>query len=112
MQTKSSIARIAAALAIAVVLPLAILITMFHSGKKPLAHSALSPAVSASNVSASVTPEEERKITEQYGRLPMSFEPNQGQKNSEVKFYSHDWAVNFSQSGMKSCSSFLWFYTL
>jgi hypothetical protein len=89
MQTKSSIARIAAALAIAVVLPLAILITMVHSGKKPLAHSALSPAVSASNVSASVTPEEARKITEQYGRLPMSFEPNQGQKNSEVKFYSH-----------------------
>lgn len=89
MQTKSSIARIAAALAIAVVLPLAILITMVHSGKKPLAHSALSTAVSASNDSANVTPEEARKITEQYGRLPMSFEPNQGQKAPEVKFYSH-----------------------
>jgi predicted secreted protein len=89
MQTKSSIARIAAALAIAVVLPLAILITMFHSGKKPLAHSTLSPAVSASNVSARVTPEEARKIAEQYGRLPMTFEPNQGQKAPEVKFYSH-----------------------
>ncbi|MGD0305832.1 MAG: SBBP repeat-containing protein, partial [Candidatus Acidiferrales bacterium] len=87
MQTKSSIARIAAALAIAVVLPLAILITMVHSGKKPLAHSALSTAVSASNDSANVTPEEARKITEQYGRLPMSFEPNQ--KAPEVKFYSH-----------------------
>ena len=37
MQTKSQIARIASALAIAVILPLAILMTMVHGGKKPLA---------------------------------------------------------------------------
>jgi hypothetical protein len=88
MQTKSRIARIAAALAIAVVLPLALLIVV-HSGHQPLAHSALNPALSAASVPAQVTPEQARKITEQFGNLPMSFEPNEGQKSAGVKFYSH-----------------------
>ncbi len=89
MQTKSRLARIAAALAIAVVLPLAILITMAHSGKKPLAKSVVNPGLVASNASAKLTPEEAQKVADQFGRLPMSFEPNHGQKSSEVKFYSH-----------------------
>ena len=89
MQTKSRIARIAAALAIAVVLPLAILITMVHSGKNPLAHRAQSPAVAAVNSPANLTPEAKQAILEKYGRLPMSFEANEGQKSSAVKFYSH-----------------------
>ncbi len=88
MQTKSRIARIAAALAIAVVLPLALLIIV-HSGKKPFAHSTLNPALSAANVPAQATPEQARKITEQFGKLPMSFEANEGQKSPDVKFYSH-----------------------
>jgi hypothetical protein len=61
---------------------------MVHSGKAKLARPALSAAVAASNVPAKVTPEEARKIAEQYGRIPMSFEPNQGQSASEVKFLS------------------------
>ncbi len=89
MQTRSQIARIASALAIAVILPVAILITMFHSGKKPLTQPGMSKTAVAANAPSKISPEEARKIAEQYGRLPMSFEPNQGQKAAEVKFYAH-----------------------
>ena len=88
MQTKSQIARIASALAIAVILPLAILMTMVHGGKKPLAQPGVSTTAVAANVPSKVSPEEARKIAENYGRLPMSFEPNQGQTAPEVKFIS------------------------
>jgi hypothetical protein len=83
MQTKSKIARIAGALAIAVILPLAILITMVH-GKK-----AVAPSVKAAGMSAAaVTPVDTQKVAAQYGKLPMSFEPNQGQSAPQVKFVS------------------------
>jgi Beta-propeller repeat len=84
MQTKSKIARIAGLLAIAVILPLAILIGMIHSGKKPLAQASKAASTSA----VAVTPANAQKVAAEYGKLPMSFEPNQGQSASQVKFVS------------------------
>ena len=83
MQTKSKVARIAGALAIAVILPLAILFTMIHGGKKPLAQNG-----KAAGMSAATTPVDTQKVAGQYGKLPMSFEPNQGQSAPQVKFVS------------------------
>jgi hypothetical protein len=88
MQTKSKTARIAAALAIAVILPVAIFIILIHGGKQPVAQFAAKSAAVASNASVKVSPADSLRVAEQFGKLPMSFAPNQGQSAPEVKFVS------------------------
>jgi hypothetical protein len=82
MQTKSKVARIAGALAIAVILPLTILFAMVHSKKVVV------PTGKTTDVSAVATPVDTQKVAAQYGKLPLSFEPNQGQSAPQVKFVS------------------------
>src|SRR5262249_38931853 len=46
------------------------------------------PARATATVEATVNPERHMLINAEYGRLPLSFEPNEGQSDSRVKFLS------------------------
>jgi Abnormal spindle-like microcephaly-assoc'd, ASPM-SPD-2-Hydin/Beta-propeller repeat len=105
MQTKSNIARIAAALAIAVLLPLAILVVVVHGGKNPLAQPGLNRVAVASDVPANVTPAQAQKVAEEYGRVAMSFEPNQGQSAPEVQFLSRGAGYDLFLTGQEAVLS-------
>lgn len=58
-----------------------------------------SPAVSSSNLSAS---SDQQQLLETYGRIPLSFEVNQGQTDSQVKFLSRGNGYNLFLTGSEA----------
>jgi len=89
MQTKSPLARIAGSIAIAAILPLALLLAIVHSGSKPSAQAVSQHSTIAANALKQPTPAQSEKIAAAFGTLPMSFEKNQGQTAAEVRYVSH-----------------------
>ncbi len=88
MQTKSQLARIAGSIALAAILPLALLIAVLHSGAKPSAAVKSQHSTVAANSLQTPTAAQSQKIAAAFGKLPMSFERNEGQSASEVRYVS------------------------
>jgi Beta-propeller repeat len=88
MQMKSPLARTAAFVVTALTLALLFLSASFHRGRNMLGQgvgkSNTDPAVLAIPASESL----KHDWTNSYGKLPLAFEPNQGQTTSQVRFLS------------------------
>jgi hypothetical protein len=66
----------------------------------PAAHQNAAPARSKANPAA------QEKIAENYGKLPLAFEANHGQTDSQVKFLSRTSAYSFVPNRRRSRANF------
>ncbi len=89
MQTKSQLARIAGSIAIAGILPLALLLAVVHSGTRPSAQSLSQHSAVAAGTLPQPTAAQSQKFAAAFGKLPMSFEKNQGQTAADVRYVAH-----------------------
>jgi hypothetical protein len=71
---------------------LAVTVALWPAAKTPAAQTAkagqASATVSSADLASKVSPAVHARIAETYGKLPLTFEPNQGQSDKPVKFLS------------------------
>jgi hypothetical protein len=85
MQTNSSVARVVAYIAIAIAIPALFVFAVIHHVRKTSRVVAAEPTVVVTALGAPVKPD----WTNAYGKLPLSFEVNQGQTAPDVRFLAH-----------------------